>query len=287
LKELQASGIGLAAISYDSRDVITTFVKQHGITFPMLSDTGSATIRRYGILNTVADEALGPNATDPAVVADFQRTVSRTQPAERFRGIAFPGTFMLDRQGRVTSRFFEDVYVERNTVSSILKRSGIGGEQVSGTKIATMHLDVTTYPSESPIGPGNRFAVVLEIAPKRGIHVYAPGAAGYRIVSLKINQQPSLRSLALTYPGSEIYDFKPLNERVPVYQKPFTLVQQLVLEGDPQSQAAYRGKDSIAISGALEYQACDDKVCYNPVTLPLSWTVALRQLVVQQPTVAR
>ena len=34
--------------------------------FTLLSDPGSETIKRYGILNTVAEEALGPMAKDPA-----------------------------------------------------------------------------------------------------------------------------------------------------------------------------------------------------------------------------
>lgn len=46
-------------------------------------------------------------------------------------GIAFPGTFILDRKGRVTSRFFEDFYVERNTVSSLLVRLGANAAPVS------------------------------------------------------------------------------------------------------------------------------------------------------------
>ena len=41
------------------------------------------------------------------------------------KGMAFPGTFIVDRKGRVTSRFFEDFYVERNTVSSLLVRAGV------------------------------------------------------------------------------------------------------------------------------------------------------------------
>lgn len=53
------------AISYDSPEILADFGKRHGITFPLLSDAGSATIRRYGILNTVVDEALGPNGKDP------------------------------------------------------------------------------------------------------------------------------------------------------------------------------------------------------------------------------
>ena len=285
VKELQAQGLGLATISYDSREVLTAFAKQHGITYPMLSDPGSATIKRYGILNTVVAEAFGPNKDDPAVKADVQRYISVVNPSPNMQGIAFPGTFILERDGRVKSRFFEDFYIERNTVSGVMKRLGVGGDAVAATKISTEHLDLTAYPSDAAIAPGNRFSVVLEITPKRGMHVYAPGASSYRVVSVKIAGQPSLRALSLNYPTSEIYHFKPLDERVPVYQKPFTLVQELILEGDPKAQAAYRGQQTLTITGTLEYQACDDKICYNPVSLPLSWTVNLRPLVFQRPPV--
>jgi peroxiredoxin len=285
--DLRKQGLGLATISYDSRELIAAFAKQHGITFPMLSDPGSETIKRYGILNTVAYEAFGPDKDDPAVKADVARYISVVNPSPNMQGIAFPGTFILDRNGRVKSRFFEDFYIERNTVSSVMTRLGVGANAVAATKISTEHMDLTTYPSDAAIAPGNRFAVMLEIAPKRAMHVYAPGASSYRIVSVKIADQPALRALPLKYPASEIYTFKPLNERVPVYQKPFTLVQELVLEGDPKSQAVYRGKDTLTITGRLDYQACDDKVCYNPASVPLSWTLNLRPLVVQRPTVAR
>jgi hypothetical protein len=77
--------------------------------------------------------------------------------------------------------------------------------------------------------------------------------------------------------------FKPLNERVPVYQKPFTLLQEIVLEGTPQAQAALRGKDSLTLNGRLEYQACDDKVCFNPESVPISWTFMLRPIVLERP----
>lgn len=35
---------------------------------------------------------------------------------------------------------------------------------------------------------------------------------------------------------------------------------------------------SVTIGGALEYQACDDKVCYNPTRVPLSFTLAVKPL---------
>jgi peroxiredoxin len=287
VKDVRDRGLGIAVISYDSREILEAFTREHGITFPLLSDKGSQTITRYGILNTVVDEALGPNREDPAVKADVQKYISVNTAQPMMRGMAFPGTFIVNRQGRVTARFFEDFYIERNTVSGIVKRVGGRDAQVAGTKISTAQLDVTTYPSDAAVAAGNRFALVLELAPRRGTHLYAPGASGYKVIALTVAPQPFVRVLPLKYPASEIYFFKPLNERVPVYQKPFRLVQEVVLEGQPQAQQAFRGKDSLTITGTLDYQACDDRECFNPTSVPLTWTVALRPLVTQRPKVDR
>jgi peroxiredoxin len=284
VSELRAQGMGLAAISYDSPATLAAFSRQHGITFPLLSDQGSATIKRYGILNPVPAEAVGPNAADPAVKADVQKYVSVVRPTAAMVGIAFPGTFILDRQGRVKSRYFEDFYVERNTVSSIMLQLGVHSAPVRATKISGAHLDVTTYPSDAAIAPGNHFALALDVQPGPNIHVYAPGAKGYRVIALKIAPQPYLRVLPIKYPPSQIYYFKPLKERDPVYQKPFTLVQELVLDGSLQAQAAMRGKQSLKVSGTLEYQACDEKECFTPVSVPLTWSMSLRPLVFERPT---
>jgi len=35
---------------------------------------------------------------------------------------------------------------------------------------------------------------------------------------------------------------------------------------------------TLTIGGTLEYQACDDKMCFNPQSVPLSWTIELRAL---------
>ena len=119
----------------------------------------------------------------------------------------------------------------------------------------------------------------MNVDPHAGVHVYAPGASGYRVIGVTITPQPGIRVLPATYPKSEIYFFKPLNERVPVFQKPFTLVRELVLEGTSAAQAALRGKESLTVEGSLDHQACDDKVCFNPVSVPLTWTMSLKALV--------
>ena len=53
--EIKKQGLGLVAISYDSPETLKKFADSRGITFPLISDPGSAIIKRYGILNEQQD----------------------------------------------------------------------------------------------------------------------------------------------------------------------------------------------------------------------------------------
>jgi hypothetical protein len=35
---------------------------------------------------------------------------------------------------------------------------------------------------------------------------------------------------------------------------------------------------SLTLKGTLTYQACDERICFSPQSVPLTWTVAVRQL---------
>jgi hypothetical protein len=251
--ELKAQGLGLAAISYDAPDVLRKFSQSRGITFPLISDPGSAIIKRYGLLNTTVE------------------------PGTRNYGIPFPGTLIVDTRGVVRSRFFEEAYQERNTAASILVRQGTTpfGPAVTAS---TPHLSLTAAVSDERVAPGERISIVFDITPARGMHVYAPGSHSYRVVRVTIDSQPWLRVHAMRYPPSEIYHFKPLNERVEVYQQPFRLVQDITILATPEVQKRLQGQTDVTVTGRFEYQACDDKLCYSPQTLSVSWTLPLQPL---------
>ena len=63
-----------------------------------------------------------------------------------------------------------------------------------------------------------------------------------------------------------------------MYQRPFRIVQDVVIDASPQGQATLKDVSSLTIKAVLNYQACDDKVCFTPQSVPLTWTVKLRQL---------
>ncbi len=252
-EDLKKQGLGLAAISYDSRETLKRFADARGITFPLVSDSGSTVIRRYGLLNHTVD----------ATTRTF--------------GVPWPGTFILDRQGRVRARFFEQAYRERNTVASILVRQGLTPFGPM-TTIDTPHLTLISAASDAAVTPGERVSLTFEVTPRRGMHVYAPGRHSYHVVGIRLDPQPWLSPHAPSYPASEIYHFKPLDERVNVYQKPFRLVQDVTIRATPDAQKRLASQSSVTISGRFEYQACDDQLCYMPQSVPVTWKLALRPL---------
>jgi len=177
----------------------------------------------------------------------------------------------------VTSRFFEPAYQERSTVGSIMARLG-NNIDVQATTLSSPQLELTSFATDSTVAPGTHFSLVLDVRPARGAHVYAPGVTGYRPISLSVEAQPGLVMRGAQYPPAEDYHFKPLNEHVKVYQRTFRIVQDLVIDASAQAQAALKGASSMTIKGVLSYQACDDKLCFTPQSVPLTWTVTLRQL---------
>ena len=254
LPALKDKGIGLVAVTYDSTAILADFSRRRGITFPLLSDAGSATIKAYGLLNTTVD------------------------PASTNYGIPFPGTIIVNRQGVVTARFFEEAYQERNTVASILLKLGDDGHQVDAQRLTTDHVEITTYLSDQVIAPGSLFSIVADITPRPGMHVYAPGRHDYKVVALRLNTQPFLEVRPVQYPASEIYEFKPLNERVDVFQKPFRLVQDVSFDGSAEARKALASSTSMTITGVLEYQACDDTTCFISKAVPVTYTVQMKPL---------
>jgi hypothetical protein len=222
-----------------------------------LSDRGSAIIRRYGILN---EQATG-----------------------RAAGIPHPGTFILDRNRRVKERQFEESYQVRRSAASLL--AAVDGPASGGRQLDTKYLAVTLSASDAEVAPGRRFSVVLDVAPKSKIHVYAPGQENYIPIKLTLDPDPAYTIAGeARYPKPGIYFFKPLNERFKVYSRPFRIGQDVVVSPSQEVRARAKMPDAtLTVKGTLSYQACDDEVCYLPVEAPVSWTLKLKTLTAPEP----
>jgi DsbC/DsbD-like thiol-disulfide interchange protein len=101
------------------------------------------------------------------------------------------------------------------------------------------------------------------------MHIYAPGQDGYVAVSLRIDRQADVTVQPVRLPAGQPLVFPATGETQLVYSKPFRIEL-------PVTIARGRKAGPLPIAGTLEYQACDDTVCYVARKVALKWTVAVR-----------
>jgi hypothetical protein len=118
--------------------------------------------------------------------------------------------------------------------------------------------------------PGGVITLWADVTPKRNIHVYAPGAKDFAPVSLV--PTPNSR---VAFGKSQLPAGRPMvtigsSDRVPVYADRFRITQPITL-----NRSVVAG-ERLTIAAALNYQACDDAVCYPATSIPLIWTVVVK-----------
>jgi hypothetical protein len=172
---LERNGISLFAISYDLVPILAAFAATHGICYPLLSDEGSHTLRRLGLINERVHE-------DHAAYG--------IQPTPRYVGVPYPGVFVLDERGVVVRKRFHESYRERDTGAGLLAQSlgildtprGVDTEDSGPTVRVRAWLDSPTYSVFQRL----HLSVELTIAP--GLHVYgAPAPDGVTPLSLDVS----------------------------------------------------------------------------------------------------
>lgn len=239
--KITAQGLGVAAISYDSVATLENFATRRGIQFPLLSDEGSRIIRAFGILN---DEA---------------------PPNTPFAGIPHPGTYIVDPDGRVVAKYFEENYTERYTASDILVRQFGAAAGGAHNTIQTKHLTLSSAASTDRVRPGQRIALTIDLELKPRMHVYAPGVQGYIPIEWSMNQTTSATTHPVEFPKSKMLHLPVIDETVPVFDGSPRLIRDVTIGKPPPGP--------VTLEGVLKYQACDDKLCYIPQSIPLKWTL--------------
>jgi AhpC/TSA family protein/cytochrome c biogenesis DsbD-like protein len=249
LESFRKQGLEVAAVSYDSPEVLRHFAASRGIGFPLLADPASEVIRRFGL------------AQD--------------------NGAAYATTFVTDAQGVVRARYTEDSIVFRRTGGSLLVRAGLRPDGAEATR--TDHFTLWTSSSNPVVGPGQRFTLVLDFEVEPDHHLYAPGVAGgYRALSVQLEPHPRvLRIDAPQFPRPRPYLYQPLNETVPIFEGRFRVTVDVTMNDTNVGWAQDRLDDParyepVELRGTLGYQVCSHTRCYPPATLPLRFAVKLR-----------
>ena len=250
--DFKSRGFGVAALSYDSPEILKNFAERAKITYPLLSDPDSKMIRAFGILN---------------------EQVPKDNP---MFGMPHPGTYMIDPKGKVISKYFEDDYTQRDTASSILVREFGAAAGASHTTVDNKQLALSSSASAKVVRSGQHIVLTLDIELKPKMHVYAPGVeGGYRPIDWIVKDTTAVVPANVEYPKSEILYLEAIKEKVPVYLGKLRLVREITIGKDAAIKALASPTGEFTVEGEFKYQACDDRVCYIPSSIPLKWTFLL------------
>ena len=193
--------------------------------------------------------------------------------------MARPGYFFIDTGGVIREKFFEAKYRERLSGNNVIaKLFPELGQEVTST-VEAPHIQLSVGQSDRTAFPGGRVTLTAEVQLPPDVHVYAPGTKDYKPINLVIDAMPSVQLEPAMYPHSRILFLPAIKESVPVFEGKFRITQdlQLTAAADFSSSLGADGK-TVTITGKLEYQACDSKICFLPASVPVQWQLQVLPL---------
>ena len=95
--QFEELGINVAAITYDSIEMLKTVQEDQGVEFTLLHDEDVTHVNAFGIRNL-----------------DYE-------PGQRPYGIPYPGIFLIDAEGVIKYKFAEESYRDRPDFAGVLE----------------------------------------------------------------------------------------------------------------------------------------------------------------------
>jgi hypothetical protein len=250
---LERSGLPIAAISYDSREVLHAFAEKHGIGFPLLSDRDSAVIRSFGILNT------------------------NVAPGLRAHGVPHPVDYLVAPNGVLVRKYFVPNYQHRVTASQVVLREiGAIGAGVAAVTLQSGALTVEIGFSGANAFAGQEIGFFAKFKLEPGWHVYGtPLPTVYTATSIAFDD-PGIVRQSFDLPEARPMKVSWLDETLPVYDGSFQEMGSLLLRFPFEAGGA-------EFAGKLRFQQCSDSVCEAPETISFDLPLTIEPFVVAQP----
>ena len=96
---------------------------------------------------------------------------------------------------------------------------------------------------------------------------------GYIPVQWNMTAAPTFQAHAPVWPGARKLYLKAIKETLPVYKDRFRVVAEITMGTDAQVKPLLNPNGDVVVGSSFRYQACDDRECYLPETIPLTLTL--------------
>lgn len=247
---LEQHGLRLAAISYDSQDVLRAFAEKYGIRFPLLSDRDSAVIRRFGIFN------------------------SNMAPELRAHGVPHPVEYLVAPNGTVVRKYFVANYQHRVTGSAVaLREFGAAAPGAPAVTLQSGAVTVAVGLASASAFAGQEIGFFANFAVEPPWHVYGSSVAAPYTPTAVTFDDAKILNQSFQLPPPQSIRFAALKETLPVLSGSFqalgSVLLQFPLDAGP-----------ITLAGRVRFQSCSETVCDPPEMLPFELPLTLEPFLV-------
>lgn len=127
---------------------------------------------------------------------------------------------------------------------------------------------VTPHVEAEAVPPGSLTRVALAVSLPSNLHVQSDQPRDPLLIPTTLTIEPpaGVRVTSLFYPHPTDFTLQGQDEPLAVFENEFVVGAELLLAQDLPA-------GEIVVPGRLRYQACDDKVCFQPRTERVQWTV--------------
>ena len=273
--EFRAAGFDVYVISYDPQAALRRFADRYNITYDLLSDAGSAIIRRFGILNTIIDPG--------------------DRRAWPYYGIPFPGTYVVNGSGIVTEKFFNRHYATRTSPATILDKAlgrMLARPEAPAAVRRGRQATVTAFFAGKDLKLEVAHTLHVRLELPQGLHVYGePLPEGFHATTVTLRPSDGIRVGAPIYPPTTPKRFEALGVTLSVYEGAVDVRVPVTRNAKWSSVPELRGRlglpplEAVGLDIVVNYQACSETICYRPERVRLSVTVPTADLV--YPTIEK
>ncbi len=189
------------------------------------------------------------------------------RPNDNHYGVPYPGSFILDEQGRVVEKWFEAHHRYRPSPVAQLEKSfaGVSSRPLARAEAEAGDVGVVASIGQDTYRPTQKLRLNLQVNLPPGLHIYGPPTAGdYTPLSVTLDPLECLEMGPLELPPGRPFRLEGLAEELYVYEGAVRAALPFWLLGNV---------GEVVLTARVRYQACSDRECYPPaevtVDLPL------------------
>ena len=121
---------------------------------------------------------------------------------------------------------------------------------------------------EAPAEPGSIARAAIRVTLPEGFHIQSNQPRDKSLIPTVLGVDPpaGVKPLEVVFPKDIDFKQEGSNEPLAVFEREFVVGARFELDKSVPA-------GELVIPGRLRYQACDDKICYRPMTADVSWTI--------------